>query len=236
VNPALLILYLYVFPVMALVSTAVLVILWFLLPGSAKTLLKARVKRSGSLVFLANDDGYTRVELMSETPGMGILKGNPTSYVFTPRPTYVGVGDGDEQQIGIPEDERAVLDELILHRQFMDVGKPVYFGYVGKSVAVTPRFLEAMKTVKRRRLRGEEESEFRRLQLLDPRVIKTYMPWTFNQSLIDTLTFAHERMAELRKPLRGALKVAIPITAILIIVLIAYMLLQGGGLSFFQVK
>lgn len=249
-------LYLYVFPVMALIATPILIILWFLLPSSAKTLLKARVKRSGAVVFLSHDNGYTRIELMNEKMGMGILSGNPTSYLFTPRPTYVedddggGVdGKGAERKPDMTDNERSALNELILHRQFMDVGKPVYFGYVGKSIAITPRLLKAMKESGRAAAQGrlkppwkaaeaeapqvgnEEVAEVRRLELLDPRVIKIYMPWTFNQSLIDNLTLAHERMAELRKPLRTAAKIAIPITIIVVVVIIAYMFLQGGGLS-----
>jgi len=220
VNQLLVTLYLYVFPAVAVASTAILAALWLLLPGSAKTLLRARLSRSGSLVLLCDDDGYARLELMKEA-GMGVLRGNPTSYVFTPRPAKIGEA-GD-----VGEAERAVLEEAILHRHFTDCGKPLYIGYVGDSVAVTPRLLKLMREA------GEGAGEDPQgVELLDPRVIRSYLKYSFSPQLIDALALAHEQMAELRKPASTALKIAIPATAILIAIIVAYMLLQGGGFSF----
>lgn len=228
-----------VLPILLLVSLAIHVLMTLLLPKSGWVRLKARLRRDCVLVSLFSDEGFERTELMKSDLGQGILSGNPVSYIFTPRPPVIKQEDGKEL-VDISTDMKANLDEALSHRLFTDTGKPLYIGYMGKSVAVTHRLLKVIKDVhggKRLRLKKkpdeeqkEEEVQVRLLELLDPRVLKLYISKTFSRSLIESIKAENERKGYLRKPapIEFLTKNPISIVLIILVILVAVAMFSGN--------
>lgn len=196
------------------------------MPKSARIRLKARMKRKGILVTLFSDDGFERTELMQSDLGQGILTGNPTTYIFTPRPARIvkKVGRSKKGYVDVAEDQKKNIDEAMLHRLVSDTGKMYLIGYIGKSLAITPKLLELIKKVNRRAIK----EDVKELELLDPRILKQYMSTTISRSAIESLKFEHERIGYLRRPVSDKLrKLVLPIGLIVIILIFAYLFLTG---------
>ncbi len=227
-----------VVPLLLFVSVFVHLIMALLLPKSGWVRLKARLKRECVIVQLFTDEGFEKVELMKSDLGQGILSGNPISYIFTPRPPVIM--EGDTELLDLSPDVKANLDEALSHRFFTDTGKPLYMGYVGKSVAVTPRLLKVIKQIhgqKKLRLRKKTEKEVedssievRLLTLLSPLLLKLYIGKTFNPSLIESIKAENERKGFLRKPapMEFLSKNPIPIILIIIVILVGLAMASGN--------
>lgn len=132
-------------PLILFVVICLNVIMTVLMPKSGWVRFRARLAREGVLVSLFTDEGFEKTELMKSDLGQGILSGNPVSYIFTPRPPVIT--QGDKELVDLSEDVTANLNEALSHRLFTDTGKPLYLGYVGKSVGVTARLLKVIKDV-----------------------------------------------------------------------------------------
>ena len=228
--------YLYGFPIWAVVATVLFVMTWLLMPGSARTRFKARLKGNCVLVSLFSDEGFEKTEIMYSDLGQGILTGNPVSYLFTPRPpTITETTQTDEEKSEYdlatdPDEIKANLDEALLNRMYSDTGKPYYLAYIGKSVAVTPALLKIIAdTNKKKTLKlkdGEEPKvEVKKITLLDPRTLKTYVSKTFSRSLIESIKLENQREGFLRRPVQDALKkFGVPFIVIVILILGALVL------------
>ena len=104
---------------------------------------------------------------------------------------------------------------------YSDTGKPLYLAYSGKSVAVTPALLAIIKKVSRRR----RVDEVKKVELLDPRTLKVYMPKTFSRSLIESIKLENQREGYLRRPLEDKLKkFGIPFIVIIVLIIGALVL------------
>jgi len=222
-----------VVPILLFISVFIHILMVLLLPKSGWIRLKARLRREGVLVQLFTDEGFERTELMKSDLGQGILSGNPISYIFTPRPSVFKKGDitkGEKDVIDISTEMKANLDEALSHRASTDTGKPLYIGYVGKSVAVTPRLLKIIKDVqggKKLRLKKKADDEEKEenipvklLELLDPRALKLYIGSTFSVSLIESIKAENERKGYLRKPAPIEFLSKNPISIVLIILIL----------------
>lgn len=224
--------YLYGFPIIAGVSTGLLILLWILLPGSAKTRLSARLKGNCVLVSLFSDEGFEKTEVMYSDMGQGILTGNPVSYIFTPRPPTI-TENGKNHTYDLVEDPEGIkenLDEALSHRMYSDTGKPLYLAYIGKSVAVTPALLKIIAETNKKKtlkIKNKEETEVdvKKVTLLDPRTLKTYVSKTFSRSLIESIKLENQREGFLRRPVQDAIKkFGIPIILIVVIAIAALVL------------
>ena len=230
-NPFMEMLFLYVFPSLSIGLLAFIFIFFiFIIPSSAWARIKAKLKRNCVIVVLFNDEGFEKTELMKSDLGQGIFSGNPISYIFTPRPTWskikVKVPNRKNKKtieaIDISEKTQENLNEALTHRMITDTGKPIYYGYIGKSVAVTPRFLDIVKKV------NKKANIFKTLELLDPRLLKVYVGKTLSPSLIETIKAENERKGYLRRPVSDTLKkMALPIGLLMIILVVGILLMTG---------
>ena len=143
-------LYLWVFPALGTVTPLLFMIFIIVMPRSAKVRMGSKFSKNTVLVSLFTDEGYERTELMKSNLGQGILSGKKISYIFTPRPTTKIVGRKKNEVVDIPKEEKDNFNEAITHRFFTDTGKPLYLGYVGKSLAVTPKMLKLIKDTNRK--------------------------------------------------------------------------------------
>jgi len=226
-------------PILLLISVALHILMTFLLPKSGWIRLRARLSRDRVLVQLFGDDGFERTELMKSDLGQGIFSGNPTSYIFTPRPPVIKADDGSEL-VDLSPDIKANLDEALTHRFGTDTGKPIFIGYTGKSVAVTPKLLKIIKAVhgqKKLKLKKKTEEEVkdepievRLLTLLNPLLLKLYIGRTFTKSLIESIKVENERKGFLRKPapMEFLGRNSIPIVLIILILLVGIAMFSGN--------
>lgn len=226
-------------PLLLFFSICIHILMTVLLPKSGWIRLKARLSRDCVIVQLFTDEGFEKVELMKSDLGQGILSGNPISYIFTPRPPVIAEGDAKEL-VDLSPDIKANLDEALTHRFITDTGKALFMGYVGKSVAVTPKLAKIIKEVhgkKKLKLKKKTDEEVdeapievRLLTLLNPLLLKLYIGRTFTRSLIESIKAENERKGFLRKPAPMAFlsNNPIPIILILIVILVVGSVLTGG--------
>lgn len=256
VNQLTITLYTKVFPFLSIFLTALFAYFIFFTPSSIKTMIKAWKSRSaGALIFIANDDGFVDVEWMKADMGQGIFTGKRTKYVITPRPRYIDeITDEEHPLYGLDSDVKDQIDQLIQTRHILTgLGKPTYFGYKGKSIAVSPGLLNAMEHAPKENpkpnlaqardgitpdadqslssLEGHSfnnkiTSEYA-INLMDARSIKQYIPFTFSPSLIDALTFKHEQIGYFSRPMDKLKQNALPIGVVLIVIFVAYFLMTG---------
>ena len=257
VNQLTIVLYTKVFPFLSIFLTALFAYFVFFTPSSIKTMIKAWKSRSaGALMFIANDDGFVDVEWMKADMGQGLFMGKRTKYVITPRPRYIEETTDEKHPLkNLDPDAKDQIDQLIQTRHIMEgIGKPTYFGYKGKSIAVSPGLLNAMDHAPKEKakptlaqVRGESPppvsdqslssieshpfnnkitSEYA-INLLDARTIKQYIPFTFSPSLIDALTFKHEQIGYFSRPMDKLKQNALPIGVVLIVIFVAYFLMTG---------
>ena len=207
---------------------AVLILLIMSMPPSAKVRIIAKRKKKGVLVQYFSDDGAEHTALMEANLGQGILTHKDTGYIFQPRPARAT--DNDNKKIDVTEDEKDLIDEAMKHMCISDTGKPLLLGYTGKSLAVTPKLLKLIKQVNKR----VTKSTINAFELIDPRLLKSYMSRTINLSLIESIKQEHERIGFNRRPVSDALKkAALPIGGLIMLIIVVYYLMSGGvDLSF----
>lgn len=124
------ILYLYVFPTLSIIFPALLIILWLLLPDPAKRLLKGRIgNRTMSLI--ATDDHKLHLRATRVHPE-GFLETMEKKPQFFGLARTVGEASDSKANQGIEHMEDHTLKPTILD----GYGKPVYFAYAGKTIAV----------------------------------------------------------------------------------------------------
>ena len=114
----------------------------------------------------------------------------------------------------------------------MDFGKPIYLVYLGKSIGVSPQLLKVMEDLRP----GSKRNHSYLVDGLNARILKQYIKGCFAPSLIDSLTFQHEKIGHYSRPLDGLKDKALPIGIIVVIGIVLYMLSQGmipgiGGLT-----
>lgn len=217
-------LYLWVFPVLGTVSPLLFMIFLFVMPRSAKVRMGSKFSKNTVLVSLFTDEGYEYTELMKSNLGQGILSGKKISYIFTPRPTTKIVGRNKKRElIDIPKDEKDSFNEAITHRFFTDTGKPLYLGYVGKSLAVTPKMLKLIKDTN-----SKATDEVKGITLMDPRILKLYFTRTLSPSLIESIKQENERKGLLRRGITDTITNNLGMLVMLgAVALIAYMIMSG---------
>ena len=223
-------LYIWVFPILGSVTPLLFILFLAMIPRSAKVRIGSKFSKNTVLVSLFTDEGYERTELMRSNLGQGILSGKKISYIFTPRPTTKIVGRNKKKEIvDIPKDEKDNFNEAITHRFFTDTGKPLYLGYVGKSLAVTPKMLKLIKKTNR------WTKEVKGITLMDPRILKIVFTKTMSPSLIESIKQENERKGLLRRGLTDSITNNLGMIVMLGAVgIIAYMIMSGqidlGGL------
>jgi len=229
VSPLMITLYTKVFPFLSIFLTGIFIYLIIFMPKPIKTMILAWKSRgAGALMFIANDDGFIKLEYMKGDMGQGIFTGKDVKYIVTPRPRYVSPVENQQGEEKHPlseldEEDKAQIDGMIQKRHILEgIGKPTYLAYRGKSIGVPPSLLNAMEMP----LKKEKPKETG-IRLLDARTIKLYLPFTFSPSLVDALTFKHEQIGFFSRPMDKIKQNAIPIGLVVIILFIAYFAMTG---------
>ena len=218
-------LYLWIFPTLGVMTPLLFIIFVMIIPRSAWVRIGSKFKKNVVFVSIFSDEGYEYTELMKSNLGQGILSGKKYSYIFTPRPTIKVLGRNQNKEvIDLPQDEKANFNQAITHRFFTDTGKPLYLGYVGKSLAVTPKMLKMIEDTNSRVKKGK----IKKITLLDPRILKLYLTKTLSPSLIESIKQENERKGLLRRGLTDTISGNLGWIVMLgAVALIAYMIMSG---------
>ena len=192
------------------------------LPKSAMVRLKAKWRKKGVLVTLCSDAGFEETLLMQADMGAGIFSQGVETYVFTPSPPYVT--EEGAKKLDLNDDVKKNLDEALQTRMFTDTGKPHYIGCGGTGVATTPKMLQKIREVNRR----AKEDRVKTIDLLDPKLLKTYLEMSFPPELMKIIRFKHEKIGEDKKPVSDAIKrFALPGGIFVLIIIVLYMFSKG---------
>jgi hypothetical protein len=139
-------LYLYGFPAIATALGVALVIVWGVMPPTAKLLTKKKMGLGGSkgYVMTAYDDRLMQVEAMNVYPEGSLEKkkkhGSLTFYLAKPQDDTANT-DGNRQN-----EER---DRDMLPPYSLDGVLPVFLGHVSKAIATNPKILTALRAANR---------------------------------------------------------------------------------------
>jgi len=164
---------------------------------------------------------------MKADMGSGIFSEGDETYVFTPSPPYIDEEDdaGNEvKKLDLDEKTKKNLDEALQTRMFTDTGKAHYIGFGGTGVATTAKMLQKIREVNRR----AKEDKVSTIDLLDAKLLKTYLEMSFPPELMKIIRFKHEKIGEDKKPVQDAIrKWAIPGSLFVIIIIVIYMASKG---------
>jgi len=221
----LILLYTKVFPMLAIFLSMLFMAFLLFAPKSVKTMFKAWLSRSkGALMLIANDDGFIGFDLCKGDMGQGIFTGKIANYLFTPRPVSIDENAELQAKERVTTDEqKRFIDNVIQYRCIMDFGKPIYLAYLGKSIGVSPQLLKVMEDLKP----GSGRKVSYQVTGLNARILKEYIKGCFAPSLIDSLTFQHEKIGHYSRPLDKITEKALPIGVILVILIVIYMFSKG---------
>lgn len=198
------------------------------MPGSAKTRIRAKFLRSGVIVTLCTPDGFEQDRFMKVDTKYGLFTQREETYIFTPQPKFVKATnpetDEKEEQMEVPTNMKAIVDEAITHRTLTDTGKAHYSGLVHKGIAVTPALLELIKKV------NSEASadKVKQITLITPQALSTCISQSFSQSALEYMRFSAEERGFLRRPVMDLLqKNKVSIVFLLLLVIGGYMIMSG---------
>ncbi len=215
--------YTKIFPFLAVFSTMLIFAFLMFSPRSLKVMFGSWLtRRAGALMFIANDDGFLTLDFCKGDMGQGIFTGKIANYIFTPRPMTINT-ETEETRVDITDKQKRIVDNAIQYRYITDFGKPVYFVYLGKSVGVSPRLLELMQKLRP----GADKNATYLVDGLDARLLKSYLPGCFAPSLIDSLTFQHEKIGYYSRPLDKIKEKVVPIGIILVVIALIYLVATG---------
>ena len=219
----LILLYTKVFPMIAIFLSMLIVAFVLFAPKSIKIMIGAWLSRkAGALMLIANDDGFVGLDYCKGDMGQGIFTGKVANYFFTPRPTSINEAT-EQEEAGISDEQKRFVDNVIQYRCITDFGKPIYLAYLGKSIGVSPQLLKVMEDLKP----GANKKPAYIVNGLNARILKQYIQGCFAPSLIDSLTFQHEKIGWFSRPLDKIKDKVIPIGVIFVILIAVYMLSQG---------
>ena len=219
----LILLYTKVFPMIAIFLSMLIIAFLLFAPKSIKTMMGSWMsRRSGALMLIANDDGFVRFDFCKGDMGQGIFTGKIANYLFTPRPTSINSETNQEEAL-IDDEQKRFVDNAIQYRCITDFGKPIYLVYLGKSIGVSPQLLKIMEDLKP----GSGKKESYIVTGLNARTLKEYIQGCFAPSLIDSLTFQHEKIGWFSRPLDKIKEKVLPIGMIIVILVVIYMFSKG---------
>lgn len=220
----LILLYTKVFPMVAIFMTMLVISFLLFAPKSVKTIFFSWLSRKkGALMLIANDDGFIAFDFCKGDMGQGIFTGKTANYLFTPRPVSINEDAELQAKPKISDEQKRFIDNIIQYRSIMDFGKPIYLVYLGKSIGVSPQLLKIMEDLRP----GSKRKPSYLVDGLNARILKEYIKGCFAPSLIDSLTFQHEKIGHYSRPLDKLKEKALPIGAILVILVVIYMVSKG---------
>ena len=209
-----------------------LIMMAVVIPGSAKTRIRAKWFGNGVLVTLCTPDGFEKDMYMKVDMKYGLFTHKEETYIFTPQPKFVnGIVIDDKTnkevevpQVDVPIDIQANVNEAINHRMLTDTGKTHYIGLVHKGIAVTPALLGLIKKVNK----NATGDNVKQLTLINPQSLSKCISQSFSQSALENMRFSAEERGFLRRPTLDALsKNKASIVFLLILVIGGYLLLSG---------
>jgi len=209
-----------------------LIMMAVVIPGSAKTRIRAKFFGSGVLVTLCTPDGFEQDMYMKVDMKYGVFTHKEETYIFTPQPKFVSAKIKDETtgktnpvtQMDVPENVQQNVDEAINHRMLTDTGKTHYIGLVHKGIAVTPALLGLIKEVNK----DAAEENVKQLKLINPQALSKCISQSFSQAAIENMRFSAEERGFLRRPALDALqKNKVAIAFILMAGIGVFLILSG---------
>jgi len=215
------ILFMWVFPILAVIFCALFFIWLILTPKPARTLFKARFSKKIPLI-VCGEEGLISIKLGKPLP-QGILEINKDTYILIPRRRHAD------------KVEENPYEDLISKRHiFEGLNKPGYFVYHGKAVAVNPEVLANLEfsEEKGETLKPVTDAKVRFATLLDPRRLKEHLPKMVTDSQIMAIAWVNRRYGQKQVESKTT-KMAISIGSIVLIVIIFYIVyaMFGGGMA-----
>lgn len=209
------ILWMFILPIVAILLGIIFPIFWFLIvPKFARRLTWERFRKI-SYHVVADDSGYAYILSTKEEFPEGVVN-TKKGYRFLPRPSWM---KGNPK----PKDDNTKTTENVMLRKFMskDLGKPLWFGYVGKVASANPAtlgglqqtegetpdakgFINKIKDYVKNLAKDpkdhltkmltelEKGLNFKPLTLIDPTKIKELFPKMYTPSQVDALATACE--------------------------------------------
>lgn len=155
-NSILFTVWMYVLPVIGILSIIFVPIFWFfIVPKIARTLTWKKFSKC-SFHFIGDDTGFAYLVPTTEELPEGVVK-TKYGYRFLPRPIL-------HNEKSNPNDK--VLEQLMLRRfVWKDMGKPIWFGYAGKVAAVNPVTLALVESEKKKKTRNPVNKVLRELEV-----------------------------------------------------------------------
>jgi len=198
-------------------STAILIILWILLPRPAKTFLSARLKKGVSILGLIDSSGILDFKLVKADMAQGVLRSlNPGEYYFTPQ--FLKISDED------PDAER--FNNLLRYRTIIKgLGKPFWLGCADTLIAANPKLVEAMEKAKS----AEKEKRVIPVTFLSADTLREFVPLAWTPETISEVEKEWELYGRLGRPRR----VISPglLIGIIIVAFIVMLFVMGGGVQ-----
>jgi len=140
------IIWMWVLPMLGIMFTILVPVVWvFIIPKISKKLMWARFKNS-NIFALADDSGWAELVVSTKTLPEGIHQTKDHGWRFMLRPRW-------KKELKDPSKEQEKKDatkeqiEQLASRKYMlkDLGKPFWFGYVGKVTLFNPPTLAALQ-------------------------------------------------------------------------------------------
>jgi hypothetical protein len=131
------IIWMWVLPALGIMFSILVPIVWvFIIPKISKKLMWARFKNS-NIFALADDSGWAELVVSTKTLPEGIHQTKDHGWRFMLRPRWSKE----------PKDATTEQIEQLASRKYMlkDLGKPFWFGYVGKVTLFNPPTLAALQ-------------------------------------------------------------------------------------------
>jgi len=222
-DATIMILFMWVFPILAVVMTFTFFIWLILTPKPARTLFKARFSKKIPLI-VCGEEGLATIKLGKPHP-QGILEIDKDTYVLIPRRQY------SEKM-----EENPYVDLISKRHIFDGLNKPFYLVYRGKAAAVNPDVLanfEFSEGKSGEMLTAVAAAKVKFATLLDPRRLKEHLSKMFTDSQISAIARVNRRYGQKQVETK-TMKMAISLSTIIIIVVIifiVYRLFLGGSVA-----
>jgi len=218
-------LYLFVFPVVAIVAIVLIFVEnLFLIPRAAWPFITRNMFKKGVIVAIRDDLGQIEFKRMKVDPNQGTLQGNPAEYLFLPLPVNADeIGEREEDK-GISREIVMALNTIVQKRTIIkDLNVPFLIADKGSGVAVNPEIMSAMAFS----LEDEElEENQKRIKINNPNIIQWFLTMSITPDRISSWGKRFERRGKFKVLPVG--KIAISAVTVIMIIIMLMVFAQSG--------
>lgn len=211
-----------IFPLVAIFSSGLLVLVWLFMPDPAKKIWNARWDKKSQILVDCSEDGIMQI-LKAHTEVPRVQSTNPAGYRGIPTMASASKVILEGEEIDISKEDRELLSNAFRKRFVLQgLNRPAFISYGERALSMSPSLVHLMEDIIKK---GKE--------IIDPRVAAFFFSNSITPEIFRALELKSEEIGKYGKP-KDWKRFVLPIAVIMFLAVVVIVLAQSGAIPSFK--